>query len=82
MSVNLSAVGANKNLSFKIIYENICSTRTKICQFGEGVSVHLRKMDFTFAIGEMRRLMCIPAMYNFEIDLLKLLMGSADLFPL
>ena len=29
-------------------------------QFGEGVSVLLRQMDFTFAIGEMRRLMCIP----------------------
>ena len=29
-------------------------------QFGEGVSVFLRQLDFTFAIGEMRRLMCIP----------------------
>ena len=29
-------------------------------KYGEGVSVLLRQMNFTFAIGEMRRLMCIP----------------------
>ena len=47
--------------------ENICSTRLWIRpklylrQFGEGVSFHLRQMDFTFAIGEMRKLMCLCA---------------------
>ena len=32
-------------------------------QFGEGVSILLRQMDITIAIGEMRRLMCIPVQY-------------------
>ena len=50
------------------LYETICSSRIWILlkiylrQFGEGVSVHLRQRDSTFAIGEMRRLMCIPVM--------------------
>ena len=44
----------------KIVYKNMNLAKIYPRQFGEGVSVLLRQMDFTFAIGEMRRLMCIP----------------------
>ena len=33
-------------------------------QFGDGVSITYRQMDFIFAIGEMRRHMFSPAIYS------------------